>query len=134
MIDYEKYNQWVESQRKERLLVIYKDGSKTLEELKDLAKNLKGYYFISDEQDLPMTICGLRVGGIIIEDNADFKYRNFRYALSRLHTPDEFLIFMMDDTHKERLGDILEEMVENSTDRNHLDNFIEKITFCKEPR
>lgn len=133
MIDYEKYNPWVEYHRKERLMVIYKDGSRTPEELNDLSRRLKGYYFISDQQDLPMTICGLRAGGIIVEEGADFKYRNFRYALTRLHTPDEFLIFMMDDRHRERLGDILEEMVENSTNREHLDKFIAKITFCPEP-
>lgn len=127
MIDYAKYNDWAERVRKERLMVIYKEGTKTQEEV----RGLNGYHFLSDEQNLPMTICGLRAGGIIVEEGADFKYPNFRYALSRLVTPDEFIIFIMDHLHKERLGDILEEMRESATDCTRLNKFIDKIRLCK---
>lgn len=134
MIDYEKYNPWVESQRKQPLMVVYKDGSKTTEELKDLSRRLKGYYFISDSQRLMRTICGLQVGGIIIEDGAEFKYENFRYALSRLVSKDDFFIFMMNDHHREMLGDILEEMQENALDKTWIETrLLSKIVFCPEP-
>lgn len=129
MIDYDKYNGYFLHERHERLMVIYKEGSVSQAELYRRQKHLKAYYFISDKQELRMTICALQFSGVIIEEGADLTYENFRYSMSRMRSRDDYLFFMMDDKHKERLDDIIEEFTESSSNKELMKRFKDSIRF-----
>lgn len=131
MIDYDKHNDYFLHDRHERLMVVYKEGSVSQAELYRRQKQLKAYYFVSDKQELRMTICGIRFSGVIIEPGADLTYENFRYSISRMRSEDDHLLFVMDDKHKERLDDIMEEFMESSSNRELMDKFKERIKFVK---
>lgn len=131
MIDYDMLNDYFLHERDERLMVVYKEGSVSQAELYRRQKYLKAYYFVSDKQELRMTICGIQFGGIIIEPGADLKYENFRYSMSRMRSEDEYLLFVMDDKHKERLDDIMEEFWESSSNKDLMEKFKERIKFVK---
>lgn len=129
MIDYDKYNDYFLHERYERLMVIYKEGSVSHAELYRRQKHLKAYYFISDKQELRMAICALQFSGVIIEEGADLTYENFRYSMSRMRSRDDYLFFMMDDKHKERLDDIIEEFTESSSNKEIMNRFKDSIRF-----
>lgn len=129
MIDYDKYNGYFLHERHERLMVVYKEGSVSQAELYRRQKHLKAYYFISDKQELRMTICGIRFSGVIIEEGADLTYENFRYSMSRMRSRDDYLFFMMDDKHKERLEDLMEEFIESSGNKETMQEFKDSIRF-----
>ena len=131
MIDYDMLNDYFLHERDERLMVVYKEGSVSQAELYRRQKYLKAYYFVSDKQELRMTICGIQFGGIIIEPGADLKYENFRYSMSRMRSEDEYLLFVMDGKHKERLDDIMEEFWESSSNKDLMEKFKERIKFVK---
>lgn len=131
MIDYDMLNDYFLHERDERLMVVYKEGSVSQAELYRRQKQLKAYYFVSDKRELRMTICGIRFGGIIIEAGADLTYENFRYSMSRMRSEDDDLLFVMDDKHKERLDDIMEEFMESSSNRELMEKFKERIKFVK---
>lgn len=129
MIDYDKYNGYFLHERHERLMVVYKEGSVSQAELYRRQKHLKAYYFVSDKRELRMTICALQFSGIIIEAGADLTYENFRYSMSRMRSRDDYLFFMMDDKHKERLEDIMEEFIESSSNKETMQEFKDSIRF-----
>lgn len=129
MINYDKYNYALLHTRDAQLMVCYKDGSLTEEELLRRGKHLKAYHFIPDSLDLTMTMCGMQLGGIIIEEDAELSYRNFRYAMTRLRSEDPQFILMMNDKHKERFWDIMEEFYESSNDKEHLKKSEDRIVF-----
>lgn len=131
MIDYDMLNEYFLHERHERLMVIYKEGSVSQAELYRRQKYLKAYYFISDKQELRMAICALQFSGVIIEPGADLTYENFRYSMSRMRSEDEYLLFVMDDKHKERLDDIMEEFWESSSNKELMEKFKERIKFVK---
>lgn len=129
MIDYDMLNEYFLHERHERLMVVYKEGSVSQAELYRRQKYLKAYYFVSDKRELRMTICGIQFGGVIIEPGADLTYENFRYSMSRMRSEDDDLLFVMDDKHKERLDDIMEEFMESSSNRELMEKFKERIRF-----
>lgn len=129
MIDYDMLNEYFLHERHERLMVVYKEGSVSQAELYRRQKHLKAYYFVSDKQELRMTICGIQFSGVIIEAGADLTYENFRYSMSRMRSRDDYLFFMMDDKHKERLEDIMEEFIESSNNKETMQEFKDSIRF-----
>lgn len=131
MIDYDMLNEYFLHERHECLMVVYKEGSVSQAELYRRQKYLKAYYFVSDKRELRMTICGIRFSGIIIEHDADLTYENFRYSMSRMRSEDDHLLFVMDDRHKERLDDIMEEFGESSSNKELMEKFKERIKFVK---
>ena len=131
MIDYDMFNDYFLHERDERLMVVYKEGSISQAELYRRQKYLKAYYFVSDKQELRMTICGIQFSGVIIEPGADLTYENFRYSMSRMRSEDDHLLFVMDDKHKERLEDIMEEFMESSSNKGLMEKFKERIKFVK---
>lgn len=129
MIDYDMLNEYFLHERHGLLMVVYKEGSVSQAELYRRQKYLKAYYFVSDKRELRMTICGIQFGGIIVEPGADLTYENFRYSMSRMRSEDDYLLFVMDDKHKERLDDIMEEFMESSSNRELMQKFKDRIRF-----
>lgn len=129
MVDYDMLNEYFLHERHERLMVVYKEGSVSQAELYRRQKYLKAYYFVSDKRELRMTICGIQFSGVIIEEGADLTYENFRYSMSRMRSEDKDLLFVMDDNHKERLEDIMEEFMESSSNRELMQRFKDSIRF-----
>lgn len=129
MIDYDKLNDYFLHDRHGRFLVVYKEGSISQAELYRRQKDLRAYLFVSDALELRMTICAFQFGGIIIEESANLTYENFRYSMSRMRSRDDYLFFMMDEEHKERLEDIMEEFMESSSNKEPMQRFKDSIRF-----
>lgn len=129
MIDYKKYNDYFLSERCAQILVIYKDGSISKEDLFSMRKNLEAYSFLPDSLELRMTICGYQLGGMIIEEDADLSYENFRYAMSRMRSRDDNLLFAINDKHRERLDDIMEEFFAHANSVETLNTMKSRIKY-----
>lgn len=126
MTNYHVLNNWVLASRKGPLLVIYKEGSKSLEECLELAA-LKGLAFHDDAEDLRYRICGYQVGGIIVEPGANFGKYNLRYAIGRLRTEDNVYLFLMDEEHEDMLEEIFEEYYESATNKGWIESLRSQI-------
>lgn len=126
MTNYHVLNEWVLANRKGPLLVIYKKGSKSIEECLELTP-LKRLHFHHDGEDLRNRICGYQVGGIVVEPGASFSKYNLRYSLARLRSEDDVFLFLMDEAHEDMLEDIFEEYYENATNKEDMERFRSEI-------
>lgn len=128
MIDYKEWNEKLSVSIMDRypLLVIYKEGTKTIQELRSL-HSMKGFVFYSDESELRMNICGFQLGGIIVEEGANLNYSNFRYAVTRLRSEAPYFIFAMDKEHVSRLHDITEEYIASTDNYDHIEEMKGRI-------
>lgn len=131
MIDYMDWDEKLTVMDIPRLLVVYKEGTKTRQELISLHK-LKSFVFYSDESELRMRICGFQLGGIIVEEGADLNYYNFRYALTRLASPSEHFIFSMNNQHLSRLNDIYEEYIASAVDYDKIERMKARIMLYRD--
>lgn len=126
MINYIDWDEKLSSMDIPRLLVIYKEETKTRQELISLHK-LKSFVFYSDESELHMRICGFQLGGIIVEEGADLNYSNFRYAVTRLKSEAQHFIFAMDKEHVSKLHDITEEYIASTDNYDHIEEMKGRI-------
>lgn len=126
MTNYHVLNEWVLTNRKGPLLVIYKKGSKSIEERLELT-TLQSLHFHHDGEDLRNRICGYQVGGIVVEPGASFGRYNLRYSLARLRSEDDLFLLLMDEEHESMLEDIFEEYYENATNKESMKRFRSEI-------
>lgn len=126
MINYIDWDEKLNVMNIPRLLVVYKEGTKTRQELISLHK-LKSFVFYSDESELRMNICGFQLGGIIVEEGANLNYYNFRYTLTRLSPHTQHFIFSMNNQHLSRLNDIYEEYIASVVDYDNIERMKRRI-------